>query len=100
MTLQTNSYDVLNPEGGLSAINELLYAQAEDRVATLSLFSQEDGGRVFLLEVTKFRLEHDSSGLLLLTGETALGGVTGRLTLTHSVGKAGRVTVATEGVPE
>lgn len=99
MTPLTNSFDILNPETGRSAINELLHALVEGVEATLSLCSalkEEEGGAEFPLEVTKIRLELDNTGLLLLTGETALGGVTGRLKLTNSAGKVGRVTIATK----
>lgn len=104
MTPVTNSFDILNPESGRSAINELLHALVEGLEATLTLrsTSQEDeGAGAFPLGVTKLlRLELDNAGLLLFTGETALGGITGRLMLTNSAGKVGRVTIATEGVPQ
>lgn len=101
MTPLVNSFDILNPESGRSALNELLHALVEGVAATLTLRSaKEEEGTVFPLEVTKIRPELDNTGLLLFTGETALGGVTGRLKLTNSAGKVGRVTIATEGVPQ
>ena len=100
MTPVVNSYDILNPEGEVSAINALLRALSEGKEATLTLSLKEEGEGVFLLRVTKIRLEYDNTGLLLLIGEAALGGVTGQLELTNSAGKVGRVTIATEGAPQ
>lgn len=104
MTSLVNSYDILNPETGYSAVNELLRALTEvnedERKATLTLRStlkEDEGTDEFPLEVTEIRLELDDTGLLLLMGETDLGRVSGRLKLTNLVGKVGRVTIATEG---
>lgn len=97
MTPLTSSFDILNPEHGPSAINELFDAWDERREAKLTLSSPEDGEQSSL-RVAKFRLELDNTGLLLLTGETALGEVTGRLIPTNAAGKVGRVTIAIEGV--
>ena len=100
MTLIASSFDILNPEGGRSAVNELLYAMGVGTGATLTLCStsKEDKGMgAFLLEVTKIRLEYDNTGLFMLNGETSLGRVTGRLKPTNSAGIVGRVTISREG---
>lgn len=91
----TASFDIVNPDEGPRAFNELFRATREQTEAHLTLRSRDDG-TILVVTVSKVKLEQDSTGIFLLDGETEMGKVTGRLYATPASDRVGKLTVFTE----
>jgi hypothetical protein len=92
--LITASFDIVNPDGGPRAFNELFRAMREGGEACLHLRSRDDGSSLTVM-LSKVTLEQDASGVFILGGETDMGHVTGRLFAVPASEVAGRLTVTT-----